>query len=50
MISIILPSKIVIIFERIIKYYSCIDEKFELIIVDSSKKKIHIKNKNQKLN
>ena len=40
MISIIIPSKNRHNFlERIIKYYSSIDEKFELIIVDSSKKK-----------
>ena len=40
MISIIIPSKNRHNFlERIIKYYSCIDEKFELIIVILVKKK-----------
>ncbi len=50
MISIIIPSKNRHNFlKRIIKYYSGIDEKFELIIVDSSKKKFHIKNKKSKI-
>ena len=44
MISIIIPGKNRHNFlERIIKYYSSIDEKFELIIVDSSKKNSHKK-------